>query len=86
MLAKPNAYILEGGLNHWLDVYGVAKDEEGCHGRANRMPDGKLRHPFKLALGDRHAASRPDEHYTPHREYRPKVKLLKKIVKSRGCG
>ena len=23
VIAKPNAYILEGGLNHWLDIYGV---------------------------------------------------------------
>ena len=86
VLAKPNAYILEGGLTHWLDIYGVADDEEAGHGRASLLPDGRLRHPFKLALGDRHAASRPDEHYTPHREYQPKVKLLKKVAKSRGCG
>lgn len=85
-LAKPNAYILEGGLNLWLDVYGVHEEEESGHGLASPTPDGTLRHPFKRALGGRHAASRPDEHYTPHREYRPKVILLKKVAKSRGCG
>jgi hypothetical protein len=86
-LVKPNAYILAGGLNHWLDIYGVPQDEVGGHGKADwTEPDGTLRHPFRLALGDRHGASRPDEHHAPHREYTEKVKLLKKVVKSGGCG
>ena len=86
-LARPNAYILEGGLNHWLNVYGVPEDEAGGHGDASlAKPDGTMRHPFKLALGDRHAAARPDEHKVPHREYTPKVKLQQKIAKSGGCG
>ncbi|MGD8582311.1 MAG: YeeE/YedE thiosulfate transporter family protein [Gammaproteobacteria bacterium] len=86
-LAKPNAYILEGGINHWLNVYGVADEEVGAHGAASlEIQDGTLRHPFKMALGERHAASRPDEHHAPQREYTPKVKLLKKVVRSGGCG
>jgi len=48
-------------------------------------PDGTLRHSFKLALGDRHAAAQPDEHLVQQREYTPKVKLLKKIAKAGGC-
>jgi len=87
VLAKPNAYILEGGLNHWLNVYGVPSDEVGGHGKTSLdAADGKLRHTFRLALGGRHAAARPDEHDIPKREYTPKVKLLKKIVKALGCG
>ena len=86
VIAKPNAYILEGGLNHWLNIYGAPGDEVAAHGKASLgKPDGRLRHPFKLALGDRHAASRPDEHLTPHREYSTKVKLLKKVAKAGGC-
>ena len=86
-LAKPNAYILEGGINHWLNVYGVAEEEVGAHGATSlEIQDGTLRHPFKMALGERHAASRPDEHNAPKREYTPKVKLLKKVVRSGGCG
>ncbi len=86
VLAKPNAYILEGGLNHWLNVYGVPADEAGGHGKTSLdTEDGRLRHPFKLALGSRHAAARPDEHQIPKREFTPKVKLLKKISKSVGC-
>lgn len=86
VIAETNAYILEGGLNHWLNIYGAPGDEVEAHGKASLgKPDGRLRHPFKLALGDRHAASRPDEHLTPHREYSSKVKLLKKIAKAGGC-
>jgi hypothetical protein len=86
VIARPNAYILEGGLNHWLNVYGAPADEVDAHGKARLgKPDGRLRHPFKLALGDRHVASRPDEHLTPHRAYSKKVKLLKKVAKAGGC-
>jgi len=85
-IAKPNTYILEGGLNLWLNVYGFPEDETGSHGKASLgKPDGTLRHPFKLALGDRHAAAQPDEHLVQQREYTTKVKLLKKIVKAGGC-
>ena len=85
-LAKPNAYILEGGLNHWLNIYGVDTEETGDHGTASlSRPDGTLRHPFSMALGARHAAARPDEHIAPQREYTPRVKLLKKIAKAGGC-
>ena len=86
VLAKPNAYILEGGLNLWLNIYGVPEEEHDSHGKASLgKPDGTLRHEFKLALGDRHAAARPDEHLVPHREYTPRVKLMKKIAKAGGC-
>jgi rhodanese-related sulfurtransferase len=86
-LAKPNAYILEGGINHWLNIYGVVDDEHENHASASlARPDGTLRHPFRFALGARHAAARPDEHRVPHREYTEKVRLLKKVKKASGCG
>jgi len=86
-LAKPNAYILEGGINHWLNVYGVVADEHDNHASVSlARPDGTLRHPFRLALGARHAAARPDEHRVPQRGYKEKVKLLKKVKKAGGCG
>jgi rhodanese-related sulfurtransferase len=86
-LAKPNVYILEGGLNHWLNIYGAVDDESGSHATASlSRPDGTLRHPFKMALGARHAAARPDEHIAPQREYTARVKLLKKVARAGGCG
>lgn len=85
-LAKPNVYILEGGLNHWLNVYGVVDDEHEGHGAASlAKPDGTLRHPFKLALGARHGAAQPDEHRTPERSYTTRVTLLKKVARAAGC-
>ena len=85
-LAKPNAYILEGGLNHWLNIYGVPDDEAGDHGAASlTRPDVTLRHAFKVALGARHGGARPDEHIAPEREYTTRVKLIKKIAKAGGC-
>ena len=86
-MAKPNAYILEGGINHWLNIYGVSDEEVGGHGAASlAIQDGRLRHPFKMSLGARHAAARPDEQHAPRREYTPKVQLLKKVARSGGCG
>ena len=87
VLASPNAYILDGGLNHWLNIYRAPNDETGAQSKANlSKADGTLRHVFKLALGERHAAARPEEQLVPKREYTPKVKLLKRIKKATGCG
>jgi rhodanese-related sulfurtransferase len=91
VLAKTNAYILEGGLNHWLDIYRQRKETPGEDGEADgsRGVEGdgeRLRHTFKLALGDRHPPSFPDPHHVQPREYEPKVKLIKKVVKKGGCG
>lgn len=85
-IAKPNAYILEGGINHWINIYGTG-DDEIADIEATRTPDkdGSLRHQFKLALGGRHAASRPDEHHAPQRHYTPKVRLLRKVARAGGC-
>lgn len=86
-IAKPNAYILEGGINNWLNIYGVVNEKVADHGTVNQsVKDGRLRQTFKMALGSRHAASRPDEHKFQDREYTPKVKLLKKVSRAGGCG
>lgn len=86
VIARPNAYILAGGLNLWLNIYAVPEDEIAGHGEANlARPDGTLRHHFNLALGHRHAAARPDEHHTAPRAYTAKVKLMKKLVRAGGC-
>lgn len=86
VLAKPNAYILEGGLNQWLSIYAAPADAAAPRASVDSGPDGTLRHHFKVALGDRHAASLPDTHQVPHRDFTPKVKLMKTVAKARGCG
>jgi rhodanese-related sulfurtransferase len=83
-LGTPNAYILEGGINHWLDIYGdpaQQADPKAVIGGG----DGKLRHRFRLALGERHPAARPDAHHVPRRNYNAKVKLITKVVRRAGC-
>lgn len=86
-LAQPNAYILEGGLNHWLNVYGHPEDElHGDQPADLTQADGTLRHPFRLALGARHPAALPDPHHAPNRSYTKKVKLLRKVARKGGCG
>jgi rhodanese-related sulfurtransferase len=77
-----NIYLLEGGINHWLDVYGPA--------RITSKPSGKdraRRYRFKAALGGRHPESGPDPEKVPRREYQTKVKGIGKKAKKRGgCG
>ncbi len=87
VLAQPNVYILQGGLNHWLNIYGYPESsppQSAAPGQAGE--DEVLRHHFRLALGSRHPAASPDPHKAPKRKFQPKVKLLKKIQKKGGCG
>jgi rhodanese-related sulfurtransferase len=79
-----NVYMLEGGLNYWLDVFEAQKvtsEDFTLH-----AGDEELHYSFDAALGDRHAASNPDPHEF-ELEYKPKVKLeLKKGPSGGGCG
>ncbi|PKO73714.1 MAG: hypothetical protein CVU23_01240, partial [Betaproteobacteria bacterium HGW-Betaproteobacteria-17] len=65
-----NVYLLEGGVDGWLSVYG----------------DGPMRPGDGPALGERWAASRPNAHEGHEREYTKKIKLVVKAKKSGGCG
>ena len=79
----PNVYILEGGINNWLDTF----QESGAKTAAiNFSGDETLRHSFTAALGAMHPAADPDPH-SMHIEYIPKVKLkLKQGPSGGGCG
>ena len=81
---KPNAYILAGGINRWLNEFSA--DGPSLASDATRPPDGSLHHPFKWALGSRHPAALPELHGVADREFTRKVKLQKRIVRSGGCG
>jgi rhodanese-related sulfurtransferase len=82
--SRPNAYILAGGINRWLDEFTSHDEKEKSVGAA--QADETLRHAFKWALGSRHPASMPDPHHVQAREFSMKVKLQKKVVKKGGCG
>lgn len=80
----PNVYILEGGLNYWLDVFtlpGEERVELVLH-----TGEDDLHHEFESAIGGQHSTADPD----PERfevEYIPKVKLeIKRGPLGSGCG
>ncbi len=80
----PNVYILEGGINSWLNTY--AGDSLAELDRvASPQPD-QLAYRFNAATGSRHPAAEPDPHFIDLK-YEPKVILeLKRAPTSGGCG
>jgi len=80
----PNIYILEGGINAWLDTY--AGESLGEEDRVSpRQPD-QLAYKFNAATGSRHQAAEPNPHFLDLK-YEPKVILeLKRAPTSGGCG
>jgi len=80
----PNIYILEGGINAWLDTY--AHDSFGEESRIHDPQPDQLAYRFKVATGSRHQAAEPDPHFLDLK-YEPKVILeLKRAPTSGGCG
>ena len=80
----PNIYILEGGINAWLDTYAHDSFTEGER-VLDRQPD-QLAYRFNAATGSRHKAAEPDPHFLDLK-YEPKVILeLKRAPTSGGCG
>ena len=80
----PNVYILEGGINNWLALFG--HEEFVTSGQLAALSDDTLRYDFPAAVGSRHPAADPeDEHY--ELIFVPKVQLeLKRAPSSGGCG
>lgn len=79
----PNAYILEGGINNWLDIFG--EDDLTKNFNVGSGSD-QLCYIFDSAVGSRNLAAEPDPH-AYELEYTPKVKLeLKRAPTSGGCG
>ena len=80
----PNVYILDGGLNNWLTVFG--HDDPTLQPTPAPPGDDQLQYMFISALGDRYAAADPDPHHF-ELEYMPKIQLqLKRGATGGGCG
>ena len=80
----PNVYLLEGGINNWLDTFASQKfrHENALAERA----DDQLAYLFKAATGDRFHAAEPEQS-TFKLSFQPKVILeLKRAPTSGGCG
>jgi hypothetical protein len=79
----PNVYILEGGINNWLALFGAADSrlQPVSFGAADQ-----LRYKFGAALGDRYPAATPDPEQF-ELEFTPKVQMQNKRGPSGGgCG
>lgn len=79
----PNVYILEGGINRWLDYF--AAEDEQIQPLVSAAED-ELRYLFPAALGARYPAATPDPHLY-ELEFTPKIQLERKQgPSSGGCG
>jgi hypothetical protein len=79
----PNAYILEGGINNWLETFG---EDDLTKNRNVRVGSDELCYIFDSAVGSRNLASEPDPHEY-ELMYNPKVQMeLKRAPSSGGCG
>ncbi len=80
----PNVYILEGGVNGWLSMFGG--QDPGVSALPAPPAGDALRYAFAAALGDRYPAAAPDPHAYEF-EYTAKIKLQQKRGPSGGgCG
>lgn len=86
-LKVPNVYVLEGGLNHWLDLFNEGRLSTPQPSSPNDPPQlDHLRHAFDQALGARHPDSRPPKTLLKQLSYEPRVQLKTKARKGGGCG
>jgi rhodanese-related sulfurtransferase len=82
-----NSYVLEEGINGWLERYG-----EHFEPRPTAVPtvagaDEPLRYSFPVAIGDRLDTAWPDPHRLDAEPYVAKVKVVKPIsLEGGGCG
>ncbi len=84
-LNVPNVYILEGGINNWLDIFGH-EGHESCY-TVKDKDDTSLRHIFNSALGSRYDAAEPEpEHQESKLLFEPKVKIATQVRRQGGCG
>ena len=79
----PNVYILEGGINGWLDIF--AAEEIGIR-PLESAGEGELGYEFASALGAAYQVADPD-YQEFELEFTPKIKLeLKRAPSGGGCG
>lgn len=76
----PALYMLEGGVNQWLAVYGHLTPN------VSRASDA-FAYEFPAATGANHPAARPAIAHAPQRSFTPRVKFAKSLGKTGGgCG
>lgn len=83
-----NVYVLEGGINHWLDTFHQGACAPGCtaaDGTVSAGPD-TLRHVFEYARGASHPGADPDALVAHNLAFTPKVVLQTRRTRGGGCG
>ncbi|GAB4462775.1 MAG: hypothetical protein Kow0031_41210 [Anaerolineae bacterium] len=89
----PNVYILEGGINNWLDTFNVMPEDAPQEVAVAMLPtpiptarpgSDALRYQFPAALGAQYPASYPEPHEFEDIEFVPKVKLEMKAATGGG--
>lgn len=80
-----NVYILEGGINGWLDRSAEGACE-GCRPREDALPPETLRYEFDAALGANRPIADPDTYRDLVMLFTPKVKMEVKTELKGGCG
>lgn len=81
-----NVYILEGGINGWLDLFAVNGACEGCQPKDGPAPEGELAWEFEAALGSNRPIANPDTFRDKAFFFAPKVELEVKERPAGGCG
>lgn len=80
----PNVYILEGGINNWIAVFGETDPEILP---ISISDDEQLKYLFPAALGDRYECSDPSPIENEFIEFTPKIQLqIKRDKSGGGCG
>jgi rhodanese-related sulfurtransferase len=82
----PNVYVLEGGINAWLDRFAGEGACEDCHPRDDEVPVGGLRYRFDAALGADRPIADPDTFRDLALPFTQKVELEVRTELKGGCG
>ncbi len=81
-----NVYLLEGGINGWLDRFAGEGACEGCRPIEGNVSEGSLRYRFDSALGANRPIADPDTFRDLALPFIPKVKMETKTELKGGCG
>jgi rhodanese-related sulfurtransferase len=81
-----NVYVLEDGINGWLDMFAGGGACEGCYPQDGDSPAGMLRYTFDAALGANRPIADPDTFRDLVLPFFPKVKMEVKTELKGGCG
>ncbi len=81
----PNVYVLEGGINRWIAVFG--KDDDAPFQTLASAGDDQLRYAFPQALGSRYRSCGPNPIEHEHMDFQARIVLqLKRDKSGGGCG